>query len=190
MQKIGITGGIGSGKSLVCTIFEKLGFPVFYSDLEAKRILLEDLNVKSQVISLFGNEAYSVEGLNRKLIANLIFSNEELKFKLNSIIHPVVRENFENWSNIQKAKFVFNEAAILFETGSYKNFDKTILVTAPLSIKIERVIKRDQCSQEEVVQRMNNQWSDEKKIELADYVIINDDKSSLLFQIDQLLSKL
>lgn len=190
MYKIGITGGIGSGKSIVCSIFEKMGYPVYYSDFEAKRILTQDKAVRNQVVSFFGNEAYVGDELNRKWIADQIFNDESKKIKLNSIIHPVVRTNFENWADLQNSKIVLNEAAILFETGSYRNFDKTILVTAPEEIKIGRVVKRDKCSVEEVKQRMKNQWSDEKKIPLANFIIENDDCQSLLKQIDQILSQL
>lgn len=187
MKTVGITGGIGSGKSIVSKIIEQFGFPVFYSDNVAKQILATDERVRYQVKLLLGEKAYIGNAPNREYIASQIFSNENLKNQLNAIIHPTVREAFTEWSKKQKGPMVFNEAAILFETGSYKYFDKVILVTAPVDIRIQRVQKRDRCTEDEVRNRMKNQWDDEKKIPLADYVIQNDDHHSLIAQLEKLL---
>lgn len=189
MKKIAITGGIGSGKSTVCKVFEQLDFPVFYSDVEAKNILRENELVKSQIIELLGEEAYQNNELNRSYISGKIFSDISLKEKMNSIVHPAVRLVFENWATIQKSKIVFNEAAILFETGAYKNFDSTILVTSPESLKIKRIIARDNCTEQEARLRIKNQWADEDKIKLADFILNNDESEPLLQQISDLISK-
>ena len=183
MKKIAITGGIGSGKSTVCKVFEQLGFPVFYSDVEAKNILTENNLVKSQIIELLGEEAYQNNELNRSYISGKIFNNFSLKEKMNSIVHPAVRLAFENWATTQKSRIVFNEAAILFEMGAYKNFDSTILVTSPASLKIKRIIARDNCTEQEARLRIQNQWADDKKIKLADYILNNNEKEPLLQQI-------
>lgn len=189
MKKIAITGGIGSGKSTVCKIFEQLGFPVFYSDVEAINILNENKLVKSQIIELLGEEAYKNNELNRIFISSKIFNDLSLKEKMNSIVHPTVRLAFDNWATTQKFNIVFNEAAILFETGAYKNFYKTILVTSPESLKIKRIIVRDNCTEQEARLRIKNQWSDEKKIKLADFILNNDESEPLLQQISDLIAK-
>lgn len=187
MIKIGITGGIGSGKSLVCAIIEHLGFPVFYSDKVAKEILDSNESIKSELKSLFGEEIYYLDKLNRAFLAKKIFSDKSLIQKVNLIVHPRVRTIYREWLNKQNSSLVFNEAAILFETDSYKAFDVTILVTAPEELRINRVIKRDIISKEDVLARMNNQWSDNQKIPLATYVISNDEKSGLLAQVEKVI---
>ena len=190
MKKIAVTGGIGSGKSTVCNVFEQLGFPVFYSDIEAKNILNENNIVKTQIIDLLGEEAYQNNELNRTYIASKIFNDPSLKEKMNSIVHPAVRLAFENWAAIQKSNIVFNEAAILFETGAYRNFDSTILVTSPENLKIKRIIARDKCTEQEAKLRIKNQWADDEKIKLADFVVKNDESEPLLKQIQDLLKNI
>lgn len=187
---IGITGGIGSGKTTFCQVLEVLGFPVFYSDLEAKKLMMENEEVRFKVIELFGSEAYNKNGINRSFIANQIFSNPALKDKMNAIIHPAVRNHFANWKASQKSDLVFNEAAILFETGSYKQNDKNVLVIADESTRIKRIKIRDNASDEEIKKRMENQWKDEKKIPLADFVIHNNEDDLLLPQALELIQKL
>jgi dephospho-CoA kinase len=149
-----------------------------------------DPQIKQELTELLGTEVYLEGKLNRPFLAEKIFSNDELRLKVNSIIHPRVRANFALWVSEQKAPFVFNEAAILFETGAFKSFDAMVLVTAPEDTKIERVMLRDKCSEATVRERMSKQWSDEKKIPMADHVLINDDRTPLLDQIEQLLLKL
>ena len=187
MIKIGVTGGIGAGKSLICSILEHLGYPVFYSDTEAKKIISSNLQVKLELIELFGNQIFIDSQLNRPFLASLLFSDSTLIEKMNSIVHPKVREAFDKWSLIQNSSIVFNEAAILFETGGYKNFEATILVTAPLTIRLKRVVERDKTSEEEIMKRINNQWSDDQKKDLATYIIVNDDVQSVLNQLDIVL---
>jgi dephospho-CoA kinase len=186
--KIGITGGIGSGKTHVCRIIQQLGYPVFYSDQEAKSIMQNDIEVIEQIKQLFGSSAYSNGELNREHLAKCAFNNPSLLAQLNNAVHPVVRKNFSIFAekNCDK-QLIFNEAAILFETGAYKNFDLNILITAPKKLRIERIMSRDNSSEEQVVSRMKNQWEDEQKIPLADYVITNDEKSDLETDIKKIL---
>lgn len=188
MKKIGITGGIGAGKSYVCKLLTDLGYPVFNADNEAKKIMQNDQKVVQQIKSVFGEESYIGNQLNREYLATVIFSDNSLKEKLNKIVHPAVILAYENWCKSQKSDLVFNEIAILFEMGRQKDFDHTILVTAPEEIKIDRVIRRDNTTREEVKKRMDNQWSDEKKIKLASFTIENDGKKELLPQIESILT--
>lgn len=187
MLKIGITGGIGSGKSLVCKILESIGYPVFYSDDISKSITINNQEVRSALILRYGDNIYQGQQLNRSLLSQKIFENPNERLFVNELIHPKVREAFDQFASSSSKPFVFNEAAILFETGSYKHFDRTILVTAPEDTRIERVMKRDHCNKEAVVKRIDSQWKDERKIKLADGVIVNDGKHQLLIQIEKLL---
>ncbi len=192
MLKVGITGGIGSGKSTVCRVFSVLGIPVFNADVEAGRLQNEDPEIISELIEIFGSKIYSSEGsLNRKRLASIVFNNSELLDKLNCIIHPAVHREFEKWSACNpNFPYVIYEAAILFETGSYRNFDFTILVVADEQERIERVSKRDHSRSEDVLQRMNHQLKDKEKIKMADFVIENNDNQLIISQIlklDQLL---
>ena len=188
---VGITGGIGSGKTYVCRILESMGYPVFYSDEVAKKIIANSPEAISALKNLFGDEAYTSSGeLNRTYLANAIFNNAELRAQMNDIVHPLVRKAFENWVTEQDQKIVFNEAAILFETGGYKRFDYNVLVAADESIRIERIKKRDGSTEEDIRARMNSQWPDEKKAKLADFVIKNDGMQALLPQINEMLNQL
>ena len=191
MKKIGLTGGIGSGKTYVAQILEKMGYPVYYSDTRAKELCNEDPLIIRQLKELLGDDAYKNEKLNKSFISDQIFSSPDLRETINSIIHPVVRNDFDQWlENLSSHSLVFNEAAILFETKSYKRFDETILVYAPLEIKIQRLISRDRVSQEEITAKMNAQWSDTKKITLTRFHTLNDEKTPLLEQIEEVLEKL
>jgi dephospho-CoA kinase len=188
---IGVTGGIGSGKSTVCKIIESLGYPVFYSDLESKKLMLKDSAVIQEVRSLFGDDAYLDGELNRSFLASKVFRDKTLLAKLNDIIHPAVREAFAQFSQkYSEKKLVFNEAAILFETGAFRNFDFNILVVAPRDLRISRIMKRDNATEEQIISRMNNQWDDEKKIPLTDYVIQNADGDNLEAQIKMIITNL
>lgn len=192
MLKVGITGGIGSGKSTVCRVFSVLGIPVFNADVEAGRLQNEDPQIGTELIGIFGSDIYSAEGLlNRKKLASIVFNDSGLLEKLNSIIHPAVHREFEKWiARNSDFPYVIYEAAILFETGSFRNFDFTILVVADEQERIERVSKRDHSRPEDVLQRMNNQMMDKEKIKMADFVIENNDNQLIISQIlklDQLL---
>ena len=190
MFKVGVTGGIGAGKSLICSILERMGYPVFYSDIVAKKIITSNPKVRIDLIELFGKQIFKNSQLDRKLLASLLFSDSTLIEKMNAIVHPKVREEFENWSLSQNSPLVFNEAAILFETGSYKNFNATILVTAPLEIRLNRVMNRDNSIRADVQKRIDNQWSDDQKVILSTYRIQNDDSQSVLDQLDEVLYEL
>lgn len=189
MLKIGITGGIGSGKTYVCKVLEKLGYPVFYSDVEAKKLMLNNENVKYNIQNLLGTEAYIFHELNKEYIAEKIFKNQELRTELNKIVHPVVFQEFEKWSKNQTNKIVFNESALLFETGSYKRFDKNILITAPEKIRINRIKKRDKIDEDEISRRINSQLNEEEKWKLSDLIIINDDSHLIIPQLITMISE-
>ncbi len=184
MIKVGITGGIGSGKTTVCKLFELLGIPVYYSDTEAKKLLDEDEVVKQQIVDLFGHDVIDESGkVDRKKMAVLVFNNKERLEQLNSIVHPAVAQHFEAWCKKQTNIFILKEAAILFESSAHKQVDKVIVVSAPLDLKVERVMKRDKVAKEEVLKRINNQMPDEEKVKLADHVIYNDEKGLLIPQV-------
>lgn len=189
-KRIGITGGIGAGKSIVSKIIESMGFPVFNSDDYAKHLLDSNEEVKSQIIDVAGADVYQNDKLNRTKLAAAVFNDDKLRSKINEIIHPRVREGYTSFSNMSDAKVVFNEAAILFETGAYKQFDATILVVAPVELRMTRVKQRDGASEEEIKARMDAQWADEKKSELATWIVVNDEKQPLIQQIEKIVQEL
>lgn len=182
-MKIGLTGGMGSGKSTAAKIFEALSVPVFYADDESKNILENNPSVKEKLSSRFGPELFPGGKLDRAFLASQIFNNKEALAFVNSVMHPAVADRFLNWCDEQSAPYCLKEAAILFEIGSYKQLDKTILVVADKEIRIERVMKRNGWSREEVLARMKNQWEDSEKEPLADFVIYNSEKEMLTPQI-------
>lgn len=183
MYKVGITGGIGTGKSTVCKIFEILKVPVLYADDVAKEVMLQNIGVRSQLVELFGKETYIDNQLNRQHIAGIVFKDAEKLRRLNAIVHPATLQAFEDWSNHQDAAYVLKEAALMFESGADKMNDFNITVTAPLALRIQRVMKRDQCTEEDVIARMNKQWPEEEKINRSNAVIVNDGKHGLIEQI-------
>ena len=190
MIKIGITGGIGSGKTFICHILEKLGYPVFYSDQEAKKLMNENLDLIIKIKELLGNDAYLNGIIDKSFIARKIFETPTLRNELNAIVHPEVYLAFEKWSKSQDSKLVFNESALLFETESYKRFDKTVLITADIFLKIERIKKRNLLDEIEIKHRMNSQLSDEIKLKLADFVIENNEDKLLLPQLIHFINQL
>lgn len=177
MMVVGLTGGIGSGKTTVAGFFQELGIPVYIADEAGKRLMLSSEKIKSAIMDIFGEKAYLNDAPNRKYIASLVFENPEKLEALNHIIHPEVAADFNVWVKDKKAPYVIYEAAILFETGGYKKCDFNILVTAPKEEKIKRLLKRDKGKIQEIKARMANQWSDEKKKKLSDFVIENTDLS-------------
>ena len=185
---IGITGGIGSGKTTVCKILEHLGYPVFYADIEAKKNMMENLDLISNIVAAFGAEAYIDKQLNRNFLAKKIFQDPNAKAQLDALVHPTVHQSFERWKSEQHSPIVFNEAALLFETGSYKHFDQVWLVTADKETRIKRVMKRDLLSREEVLARISNQLSDEEKLKLTSYHILNDETTLVIPQVLDLLN--
>ena len=190
MKLIGITGGIGSGKSTIAKVFMSIGYPVYNSDTRAKELINSNEELINSIKLSFGDDLYNSQGLDRKKMASIVFNNPEKLELLNSIIHPAVGKDFEKWIDLQNTSFILKEAAILFETGIYKSLHKIILVSAPQETRIERVIKRDNTNQEEVLSRMNNQWSEEKKTELADYVIDNSGNKLVIPQVLEIIKQI
>jgi dephospho-CoA kinase len=185
MLKVGITGNIGGGKTTVSKIFEILGIPVFYADDAAKNVMTTDPILIDGIKSAFGVASYFEDGtLNRKHIAGIVFNDEKELAKLNSLVHPAVFRAFDTWvAGIKYAPYVMKEAALLFESDSYKMCDKTIMVTAPLELRIKRVTHRDGLTREEIMARNEKQFSEEKKIALADFIIRNDDTELVIPQV-------
>ena len=181
MLKIGVTGGIGAGKSIICRVFHILGVPVYNADERARALMEENQEVKQNLLKAFGNEVFRDGRPDRKALASLVFGNMDALNEINRIIHPAVRSDFFSWLGEHKNEpYVIKEAAILFETGSWREMDGNILVTAPVEIRTGRIMKRDGVTREEVLRRMENQWTDEKKIPLAGVVIKNDDSGPVL----------
>jgi len=185
MLKIGITGGIGSGKTTASRIIRNLGVPVFASDEVGREALNKDKKLIKKVKRAFGEEMYLSDGsLNRVRLASLVFSNPQALEKLSSLVHPIVEMKFNDWCSLyEKRPYVLKEAAILFETGNYHGLDKVINVFAPREQRIQRVIKRDNTTKENVEKRIRFQYSDEERNELADYILMNEDGTDLLPEI-------
>jgi dephospho-CoA kinase len=187
--KVGLTGGIGSGKSLVCSMLEKMGFAVFNSDKTAKKLIHESTELKNKIIELIGPYAYDEFGkYNTSYVSQIVFENSHKLAALNELIHPFVRREFDVFVENTDARIVFNEAAILYETGAYKSFDQMVLVTAPLETRIKRCMLRDNLTKEAIERKIQNQWSDEKKCSFLPYEIKNDGILPLLIQIEELVS--
>lgn len=190
MKIVGLTGGIGSGKSAVLSVFSSFGVPCYESDSRAKILMHEDLELIHQIKTLFGDDIYEDDQLNRSKLADIVFTDKSKLESLNALVHPKVKRDFQSFVNQQNAAYVIKEAAILFETGGAKDCDATILVTAPEKLRIERVMKREKIDLSQIKSRMNHQWSDEKKILLADYVIDNIDWDKTLKKINEIHQKL
>ena len=178
MMVVGLTGGIGSGKSTVAGMFRELGVPVYDSDSEAKQLMVSSIEVKEAIIDLLGKDAYKKGTLDRDFVAEKVFNNTELLQKLNAIVHPAVRRHFKDWVKGQTAPYVVQETALIFENGSHDQYDHTILVTAPLKVRLERVMNRDGVGPKAVLERMKNQMDDAEKLNLADFCIENLDLGS------------
>ena len=187
---VGITGGIGSGKSTVCDILQAMNYPVYNSDQRAKDLMESDPHIRQSLIDAFGEKVFDNGILNRSHLAKIIFNDPIKRDQINAIIHPAVRTDFQNWSKQQTTAIVFQESALLFETGGYQLLDFNVLVVAPIEDRIQRVLKRDQTDLEAIQLRMNNQLADEEKIPLADFIIENGQNSVVLPQILLLLEKL
>ncbi len=193
MLKIGITGGIGSGKSTVCKIFSILGVPVYHADSRAKILIDEVPDIKAAIVEEFGTESFTHDTYNLKYMSELVFGRKEYLHKLNSIIHPYVQKDFVEWSSQhENSKYILEEAAILFESGANKNLDYVIVMDAPLKDRMKRISERDHLSEEMILKRIENQWPADKILGLADWIIRNDDKHLILPQIlsihDQLIT--
>lgn len=193
MIVVGLTGGIGSGKTTVAKAFKALGVPIYIADVEAKKLMNRSKIIKRKLIELLGEESYVDGKLNRPYIANIIFNDTSYLKKMNAIVHPKVASHFKRWTNKQDAPYVIKEVAILFENGGHKQCDYVITVTAPKALRIKRVLKRDTTSKEKIEAIMKNQWSDSKKVKLSDFVIVNKTlektKAQVLKVHEQILKK-
>lgn len=183
---VGLTGGIGSGKSTVARAFQELGVPCYIADLEAKKLMVESSQVRAAIIDLLGEEAYEDNNLNRAYIASKVFKDKELLAQLNAIVHPAVHKDLKDFVARQTSSYCLYESAILFENKNEHLCDKIIVVTANLEERIQRVMKRDGVGREAILERINNQWSQEKKIEKADFIIKNNVEEELKEQVLQL----
>jgi dephospho-CoA kinase len=187
---IGLTGGIGAGKSTFAKILISRGYPVYDSDLRAKKLMVESLLIKNHLEREFGKESYIDGQLNRGYLASIVFDEPKKLAVLNAIVHPVVAADFEDWVNAQRSDVVFKEAAILFESGAYKHCHLNVNIYTDIDQRLQRIIKRDASSEEEVLKRINNQWPDEKRIELADFNYRNNDEDDLNDAVDDLFKKI
>lgn len=190
MKIVGLTGGIGSGKSTVAQMFRELKVPVYDSDEEAKRLMNSSEEVKDAIIALLGQNAYRDDVLNRPFIAEKVFKDPELLQQLNAIVHPAVREHFLEWAQKKSVPYVIQETALIFENGAQDKYDFTILITAPKEMRLQRVMDRDGVGEQQVVQRMENQAEDNKKISLADFCIENIDLETTKQKVKDLHTKL
>lgn len=190
MIKLGLTGGIGSGKSLVAQLIRQMGYPVYNSDIESKRLCNTNTQLKQKLMAAFGTNIYNAQGeLDRKHFSDLIFNNKEKLQKANNIIHPAVISDFERWAATQNSPIVLVESAILFESLLNEKVDKIIWVSAPVELRIARVMLRENMQRSEVESRMKHQISEEKIIDQADYIILNDEKQLLIPQVESLLEE-
>lgn len=183
MIVVGLTGGIGSGKSTIAAMFHELGVPVYNSDERAKHLMNTSKKIRKQLIELFGKKAYLEGNLNRTYIAKKVFNDTDLLEQLNQIVHPVVRKDFLKWTKKQNASYVIQETALLFENNAQELYDSVILITAPKELRIERVLSRDESTKEQIIARMNNQLDDQTKLELADFVIENIDLKTTALKV-------
>jgi len=191
MLKVGITGGIGSGKTLVCRIFKTLGVPVYSADLQAKKIMDTDPEIHSRLSGYFGKEIVKEGRLDRKQLASVVFHDPKALEFINLLIHPLVRNDFDEWSRLKKeSAYVIEEAAILFETDAYKLLDFTITITAAEDLRIKRVVDRDGVDSESVLSRIRNQMDEKDRIRMADAVIINDETVLVIPQVVELHHRL
>lgn len=192
MIKIGLTGGIGSGKSTVAKIFETLGIPVYYADDAAKRIMNENLQLREAIQQQFGKDAYTDGVLNRAYLAKVVFGNEEKLALLNELVHPLTIKDSEDWMAAQTTPYAIKEAALIFESDVWKGLDKVIGVSSPYELRLQRAMKRDSISEEAVQARMSKQMNEEEKMKRCDFVIYNDETQLLIPQVlalhEQLLS--
>ena len=183
MKKIGITGGIGSGKTYVASVFQSLGIPIFNADIQAKKIMTYSGKLIKLVKEEFGNDIYKDADLNKEKLSSIVFSNSDKLQKLNSLVHPIIKEEFNNWCNSQTSPYVIKEAAILFESKSHLGLDAVICVSASLELRKKRLLKRENYTEKEIKKRIENQISQEEKEKRSDYIIVNDEKELLLPKI-------
>jgi len=194
MIKVGLTGGIGSGKSTITQLLTTIGVPVYISDIRSKELTQNNCEIRQGLKEILGNDIYGADGtLNKKKMAQMIFNDKALLERVNGLIHPIVHKDFDMWAAEQEKRgvpYVVNEAAIMVENGGYKRMDKLIVITAPLEQRIARTMARDNASREQILSRINNQMPDEEKTKKADYVITTDDKHFILPEILAIHNKL
>lgn len=183
MLRIGLTGGIGSGKTTVARIFETLGIPVYYADDAAKRLMNSNPEIKQKITALFGNESYNELGLNKQFISSQLFNNPENVQAMNAIVHPVTIQDARDWMATQTSPYAVKEAALIFESGSEKELDYVIGVSSPLQLRMQRIKQRDGIDEEAILKRMQHQMNEEEKISKCDFVIYNDEKESMITQV-------
>lgn len=188
--KVGITGGIGSGKSTVAQIFEVLGIPVYYADIAAKKIMNEDSGLRSAITNIFGKKSYSNNILDRKYISSIVFSDPAKLQLLNALVHPATKRDGEAWMKQQTSPYAIHEAALIFEAQVFERLDLVIGVSSPIELRIKRAVDRDQVSREEVLKRMDQQLDEEIKMSKCDFVLINDEQQLLIPQVLDLHKKL
>jgi dephospho-CoA kinase len=190
MLRIGLTGGIGSGKSTAAQIFEVLGIPVYYADTAAKRLMNEDHELRSAITKIFGEEAYTNEILNRKYISSIVFSDPVKLDKLNAVVHPATKKDGEIWMNKHSTPYAIHEAALIFEAHVSDRLDYVIGVSSPMELRVKRAMERDNVTREEVLKRMNQQLDEEIKMSKCDFLLMNDDQQLLIPQVLELHKKL
>jgi len=187
---VGLTGGIGSGKTTVANFFKELGVPIFIADDEAQKLMIESPLLKSELIALFGPKVYDNDQLNKMFISESIFNNKATLEAMNNIVHPVVTLHFNKWLVLQESPYVIKEAAVFFENGSYKSLDAIITVVASEEVKIRRIMQRDLKSLKQIKAIMNNQWSDDKKVKMSDFVIENTNLKQTKLLVQEIHEKL
>ncbi len=187
-MKIGITGGIGSGKTYISDYFAQLGIPIYNSDIWAKKLMNTDARLKQQIVQKFGKESFINDNLNTSFLSKIVFSDKQKLQQLNNIVHPILFNHFEQWylQNNTNVPYVIQEAAILIENGNHERFDKIILVVADINVKIKRIQQRSGLSEEQITQRINNQLPDDEKIKYVDFVITNNEDSDIQTQVKQI----
>ena len=190
MKKIGLTGGIGAGKTFVAEVFQRLGYAIFSADFHAKKCMQESEELKTQICKAFGNDIYVKGKLQKKKLANIVFSDSKKLQELNNLVHPFVHIAFDEWLIKQDSEYVIKEAAILFEGGANKGLDAVICVSSPMELRIKRVMERDKCSRERVMKRMAMQMPQETKEKLSDFVIVNTENEKILPQILSICKKI
>lgn len=190
MKKIGLTGGIGVGKTYVSKIFQKMGIPIFNADEQAKKCMVDDANLKEAVQLAFGENMYLKGVLQKEELAKIVFNNTEALAKLNALVHPIVKQKFEDWCSLQSTSMVIKEAAILFESDAHLGLDTVVCVSSPENLRTERVQKRDGSSVEQIQSRMSKQMPQAEKEELADFLIVNDQVQLLLPQVLAIITEM
>ena len=190
MYKVGITGGIGAGKSTVCDLLRERGVAVYDSDSRAKQLMSEDVMLRAELIEAFGDAVYGASGLDRAYLAKSVFGNDEALRKLNAIVHPAVMRDFAEWAEVQEGDYVVLESAILFEAGLANRVDSVVAVMAPESLRLERAMARDSASRDEILRRIRSQMSDDERMERAKYAVVNIDREELAEDVEQLHRRL